>query len=229
MHDYFQFKQFTVRQAGCAMKVGTDGTLLGAWARGGQRILDIGTGTGLVALMMAQRFVEAQVVGVDIDAAAVSQAQENVTASPFLERISIELADINNFGAAPFDAIVANPPYFERSLTSPDSQRTLARHTTALSYGQLIAAACRLLADEGEFSVVVPADAQRRIESEAALAGLFKVRECLVKTTPRKAPKRALLAFRKHGAVLEQTVGIIEDALGMRSEWYQQLTNDFYL
>lgn len=229
MHDYFQFKQFTVRQAGCAMKVGTDGTLLGAWARGGQRILDIGTGTGLVALMMAQRFVEAQVVGVDIDAAAVSQAQENVAASPFLERISIELADINNFGVAPFDAIVANPPYFERSLTSPDSQRTLARHTTALSYRQLIAAACRLLADEGEFSVVVPADAQRRIESEAALAGLFKVRECLVKTTPRKAPKRALLAFRKHGAVLEQTVGIIEDAPGMRSEWYQQLTNDFYL
>lgn len=229
MHDYFQFKQFMVRQAGCAMKVGTDGTLLGAWARGGQRILDIGTGTGLVALMMAQRFDEAQVVGIDIDAAAVGQARENVAASPFSKRISIEKADINDYVQPPFDAIVANPPYFERSLTSPDSQRTLARHTTALSYAQLIAAARRLLTDEGEFSVVVPADALGRMESEAALAGLFKVRECQVKTTPRKAPKRCLLAFRKHGAALEQAVGIIEDAPGVRSEWYQQLTNDFYL
>lgn len=228
-NDYFQFRQFTVHQGRCAMKVGTDGTLLGAWARGGLTVLDIGTGTGLIALMMAQRFPEAQVVGVDIDPEAVAQARENVVLSPFASRIQLVNADIRTLHLSPFTAIVANPPYFMESLESPDSQRTLARHTTSLTYRDLMAAAWRLLADDGELSVVIPFDCKACLENEAALAGFFKSRECAVKTTPRKQPRRYLMAFRKHSCKLEQTEGIIETAPNERSDWYQELTKEFYL
>ena len=228
-NDYFKFRQFTVRQDRCAMKVGTDGTLLGAWARGGHTILDIGTGTGLIALMMAQRFPEAHVVGIDIDHEAVVQAKENVAASPF--NIDIIEADAKTFNVqrSMFNVILSNPPYFVDSLECPDSQRTMARHTASLTYGELMVAVNRLLADDGEFSVVIPFDCKARLECEASLAGFFKVRECAVKTTPRKPPRRYLLAFRKHPDELELSEGIIETAPYVRSEWYQQLTKDFYL
>ena len=228
-NDYFQFRHFTVYQDRCAMKVGTDGTLLGAWARGGQTVLDIGTGTGLIALMMAQRFPEAQVVGVDVDPEAVAQARENVAASPFASRIQLLHADIRTLHHSPFTTIVSNPPYFVDSLACPDGQRTLARHTASLSYRELMQAVCRLLADDGEFSVVIPFDCKARMEDEAALAGLFKVRECAVKTTPCKQPRRYLMAFCKHPAELELTEGVIETSPNVRSSWYQELTKDFYL
>ena len=242
-NNYFQFKRFVVRQERCAMKVGTDGTLLGAWARGGQRVLDIGTGTGLIALMMAQRCPDAQVTAVDIDADAVRQARENVAESPFAERITVVEGDINtltipNSGnhishLSPliyhFDAIVCNPPYFNDSLTCPDEQRTTARHTTTLTYRELMAAVARLLSDDGEFSVVIPFDCKARLEAEAALAGLSKTRECSIRTTPRKAPRRFLLAFRKHPVAVETTEGVLETEPGQRSDWYHALTNEFYL
>lgn len=210
------------------MKVGTDGTLLGAWAGGGHRVLDVGTGTGLIALMMAQRFPEAHVVGIDIDHDAVEQARANVAASPFAN-IDIVEADAKTFLPVAFDAVVSNPPYFEDSLESPDGQRTLARHTASLSYRELMEAAWRLLADEGELSVVIPFDCKARLESEATLSGFFKSRECAVRTTPRKQPRRYLLAFRKHPSTLELTEGVIETAPNERSQWYQQLTKEFYL
>ena len=227
-NDYFNFRQFTVRQERCAMKVGTDGTLLGAWAHGGSSVLDIGIGTGLVALMMAQRFPESRIVGIDIDHDAVEQALENVNASPF-RNIEVVEVDAKLYEGDCFDAIVCNPPYFADSLQCPDIQRTLARHTVSLSFRDLFAVVSRLLADDGEFSVVIPFDCKARLEAEAALAGLFKVRECAVKTTPRKQPRRYLLAFRRHPADLEQTEGVIEIRPSVRSEWYQELTKDFYL
>ena len=227
-NDYFNFRQFTVRQERCAMKVGTDGTLLGAWAHGGSSILDIGVGTGLIARMMAQRFPESHIVGIDIDHEAVEQALENVKASPF-RNIDVVEADAKSYGGSSFDAIVCNPPYFADSLQSPDMQRTIARHTVSLSFRDLLAAVSRLLAEDGEFSVVIPFDCKARLESEAALAGLFKVRECAVKTTPRKQPRRYLIAFRRHPSDLEQTEGVIEIKPSVRSEWYQELTKDFYL
>ena len=229
-NDYFRFRRFLVRQSACAMKVGTDGTLLGAWANGGSSILDIGTGTGLIALMMAQRFPSAQVTAIDIDPAACKQAEENVAASPFSSRIRVVEGDINNtLFTCSFDAIVSNPPYFNHSLACPDSQRTVARHSISLSYDGLLAVARRLLDDEGELSVVIPFDCKSSFENEAALAGFFKSRECAVKTTPRKSPRRFLMAFRKHPVRLETTEGIIEDSPNVRSAWYRQLTQDFYL
>lgn len=227
-NDYFQFRQFTIHQNRCGMKVGTDGTLLGVWARGGSSILDIGTGTGLIALMMAQRFPVARVVGIDIDSEAVEQAIENVKASPF-SNVEVLETDVQSFRHVPFEAIVCNPPYFVVSLKCPDVQRTQARHTVSLSYRDLMASVWRLLADDGEFSVVIPFDCKTRFESEALLTGFFKSRECAVKTTPRKQPRRYLLAFRKHMYELELSEGIIETTPNERSEWYRQLTKDFYL
>lgn len=233
-NDYFQFRQFVVHQQRCAMKVGTDGTLLGAWAAapsGQCRILDIGTGTGLIALMMAQRFPEAEVTGIDIDEDAVTQADENVRLSPFSERVRIYRQDIVNFtDIIGFDAIVSNPPYFVDSLACPDDQRTIARHAVSLTYEQLMHQVYRLLKDEGRFSVVVPSDCRAKIEAAACLEGFFTTRVCLIKTTPRKQPKRQLIEFQKHPvSELDISEGVIEVSPNVRSEWYQQLTKEFYI
>ena len=233
-NDYFQFRQFVVHQQRCAMKVGTDGTLLGAWAAapsGQCRILDIGTGTGLIALMMAQRYPEAEVTGIDIDEDAVAQADENVRLSPFSERVRIYRQDIVNFAdTIGFDAIVSNPPYFVDSLACPDDQRTIARHAVSLTYEQLMHQAYHLLKDEGRFSVVVPSDCRAKIEAAACLEGFFTTRVCLIKTTPRKQPKRQLIEFQKHPvSELDISEGVIEVSPNVRSEWYQQLTKEFYI
>ena len=233
-NDYFQFRQFTVRQSRCAMKVGTDGTLLGAWATVPLkpcRVLDIGTGTGLVALMLAQRFPQASVTALDIDSEAVLQARENVQSSPFADRIEVIQADAADYVAKePFDVVVSNPPYFEQSLECPDQQRTLARHAASLTYAQLTRTAFRLLGDEGTFSVVIPVDCRSRMEGEAALAGFFQSRRCDVRTTPRKAPKRCLIEFTKH-PVTEVYIeeGVLELSPNVRSPWYRQLTDEFYI
>ena len=218
----FQFKQFTIEQELCAMKVGTDGVLLGAWAKGGPRILDIGTGTGIIALMMAQRYPEAQVTAIDIDEGAVRQAEQNVSQSPFLGRISVlQQAVQEHLGE--YESIVSNPPFFIDSLQAPDEQRNMARHTATLSYAELMNAAYRLLADNGEFSVVIPFDYRRRMEDEAVFVGFFPSRVCGVKTTERKPAKRYLLAFRKHPCPCQK------EQLTIGSEDYQALTSAFYL
>lgn len=226
-NNYFRFKNFTLFQDRCAMKVGTDGTLLGAWAHGGHAILDIGTGTGLIALMMAQRYPDAEVTAVDIDAEAVEQARDNVSRSPF-GHISVFRADVRQLEGA-YDCIVCNPPFFDKSLLSPDGRRTLARHTTTLSYRELMQAVSRLLTDEGECSLVIPSDAMKQVENEAIIFGLFKHRFCSVRTLPTKPPRRCLLSFTKQerGLLLEE--GVIESAPNVRSEWYECLTKNFYL
>lgn len=238
-NDYFRFKQFTVHQERCAMKVGTDGTLLGAWAQGGADILDIGTGTGLIALMMAQRFPDARITGIDIDAMAVEQAKANVSLSPFADRINIVEADANQFqelkpdlihSQRQYDCIVSNPPFFEHSLGCPDSQRHLARHTDTLTYSELFKAVRRLLTEQGVLSMIIPFDYIQKTQEEASLSGFFLSREWAVKTNNRKPPRRYLMAFTLHSVEqVERGIGILEDAPGHRSDWYRQLTKDFYL
>ena len=122
MSSGFTFKRFTVSHAKCAMKVGTDGVLLGAWACGGRRILDVGTGSGLVALMMAQRFVDAQVTAIDIEPGACLQARENVAASPFADRVSVVEASLQAFRGGEYDAIVCNPPFYAGTLDSKTAE-----------------------------------------------------------------------------------------------------------
>ena len=214
------------------MKVGTDGVLLGAWARGGGEILDIGTGTGLIAMMMAQRFAEARVTAVEIDGDAASQACDNVARSPFAGRITVVEGSIQDFrSVAKFDCIVSNPPFFTDSMKNPDSQRAAARHADTLSYRDLFMAVHRLLADGGEFSAVIPDDCLTEFRAAAYLARLVPVRRCAIRTTPRKQPKRYLVAFR-HDAdsiAAETDEQCLMRADGTRSEWYESLTGDFYL
>lgn len=218
----FQFKQFTIYQDLCAMKVGTDGVLLGAWANGGKRILDAGTGTGIIALMMAQRYPNAVVTAIDVDEGAVKQAQQNVVQSPFAQQITV-LHNTLQEHQGEYDAIISNPPFFIDSLAGPDEQRNVARHTQTLTYTELMQAAWRLLSDEGELSVVVPFDYRKRMEDEAIFVGFFPSKVCAVKTTERKPAKRYLLSFKKHPCRCEQ------EQLTIGSERYQELTKEFYL
>ena len=233
-NTFFRFKKFIVHQEHCAMKVGTDGVLLGAWARGGGRILDIGTGTGLVALMMAQRFPHAQVDAIDIDADACSQAVDNVEASPFAENVKVECLSVQRMAGderrwTAYDAVVSNPPFFENALKAPALARNRARHNDTLPYDELFAAVRRLISSEGQFSVIIPFDYRGRLEQEAALWGFHLVRRCAIRTTPAKQPKRYLLAFCLQAGELETSEGVLEVQPGVRSEWYRQLTGDFYL
>lgn len=258
----FTFRQFVVHDDRCAMKVGTDGVLLGAWARLAatdeppqptdskshatpienlrptKRVLDIGTGCGLVALLLAQRFPEAHLVALEIDPQAAEQAAENVARSPFAQQIDVLCADFldDNYcaslrDAAPFDAIVSNPPFFEETLLAPDALRAQARHTaTGLTFASLTARAARLLRPGGSLEVIIPKTAQDRFHAAAADAGCSLVRATDVQTVSRKAPKRALLHFVKGAAperVERDTLILLCD--GQRSAQYAELCLDFYL
>ena len=164
-NPYFAFKQFTVRHDRCAMKVGTDGVLLGAWTdlSHSRRILDIGTGTGLIALMLAQRCMDARITAIDLDSAAVEQAQENIQASPWKDRIEALQQDICTYHPnGTFDTIVSNPPYFIDSLKCPDGQRSTARHTDTLDADRLIGKVSELLTSDGRFSIILPAEQNAR-------------------------------------------------------------------
>ena len=235
--DSFRFRQFELRQDRCAMKVGADGTLLGAWAlmpgEASGRVLDIGTGTGLIALMMAQRYPEAEVTAIDIDAGAVSQAQENVAASPFARRVTVMEMALQQMGesspvadqpSSRYDALVCNPPFFVNSLVCPDARRTAARHASSLPLTDLTAAASVLLSDGGELSVILPADLHSSMDAAAALSGFFAHRVCRFFTSVRKPAKRVLLAYGRQPAdTFEQTQLVLGD------DDYRQLVAPFYL
>lgn len=244
----FRFKQFEIAQDRCAMKVGTDGVLLGAWASGGSHILDIGSGTGLISLMMAQRFPVAQVVGIDMDEDACGQAKENVERSPFAERVSIRHCRLQDFQGPDsvtssvgdgdacgeenglFDAIVSNPPFFVNSMKNPDSKRSMARHTDTLPFRELWSGVKRLLSENGVFSVVLPAEVKEDFIADGCISGFYLIRQCAVKTVERKQPKRYLLSFSKHrDGALESTTEIMMDKDGNHSEWYTKITDEFYL
>ena len=230
-NDIFCFKQFSVRHDRCAMKVGTDGVLLGAWGSvEGKRILDIGTGTGLIALMAAQRNPEADVLGIDIDESAVAQASENVAESPFSRQIECILKDVLTFEPeAPFDAILCNPPFFTEDTLPDNRSRALARNNKCLPFPQLIKKVAVLLAENGTFSLIVPSGFAQEIVGLCMENGLHLVRRCQVHTTARKPPRRTLLEFSRQNRSGEmQTLCLVADD-GTRSQQYQELTKDFYL
>ena len=212
------------------MKVGTDGLLLGAWAQGGKHVLDIGTGTGLIALMMAQRFPDAHVDAIDIDADAASQAEDNARRSPFADRVAVRCVSLQEYVAErEYDSIVCNPPFFAQSLQSPDSKRTLARHSIALPFDDLFRHARRLMSEDGVLSIVVPSDALSQIETAAVMNNLFLVRRCLVRTTRKKPARRLLLSFSQKPSPFHDEEGVIQEAVNEPSEWYRNLTCDFLL
>ncbi len=227
----FLFKQFKVNDEHCAMKVGTDGVLLGAWANSTcTRVLDIGTGSGLIALMLAQRFSESHIIGIDIDSAAIEQARNNFALSPWHNRLTASCMALQDFQDTPFDLIVSNPPYFQNSLKAPNAQRSQARHTDTLSYAQLIKHAARLLTQNGCLALILPIEAEREIIALAASEALYHSHICRVRGHENKPFKRILISFTHELCSLpaEETL-TLTDSQNQRSEAYTQLTRDFYL
>ena len=230
-NDRFAFKQFEVYHDRCAMKVGTDAVLLGAWADVAQarRVLDIGTGTGIIALMVAQRS-KASITAVDLDADAVEQAKENVLRSPWSDRIEVIHQDVRDFSVdVRFDGIVSNPPYFVDNLKSPDHQRALARHTDNLSFRELLRSVDSLLSDDGLFSVILPSEALDSFWSLALEMKLYPCRQAEIMTKASSPVKRVMLELRrKSGGYISERIAL-RDASGAYSEAYRELTKDFYL
>ncbi len=212
------------------MKIGTDGVLVGAWAHGGSRMLDLGAGSGLIALMLAQRFPHSTVDGVELDPQAASQARDNVRASPFAHRISIHTNAFQHFQpAVPYDAIVSNPPFFLNALQTPDETRAAARHAQADFFKDLFRFVRHWLLPTGEVSLIVPRGSVSPIADEAYLAGLFLSRLIAVRTKPTKPVERCLIAFSKQRQGYPELgeVCLLQDD-GSKSAWYDEITHDFY-
>lgn len=226
----FRFKQFAVEQDGVAMKVGTDGVLLGAWAdcSKAKRVLDIGTGTGVIALMIAQRSDAQSIVGIDIDDSAAACAAQNFACSPWSTTLRAEQSSAQEFDDEQFDFIISNPPYFVDSLLCPDSKRTTARHTTELTFEQLDNAVCRLLDSRGRFAMILPVE---QMESYISMTKLHLVRRCDVYPVVGGQVKRVMaeFAFEKGADVVVENLAIEQGRRGDYTEQYMALTKDFYL
>lgn len=232
----FQFKQFSVEQDRCAMKVGTDGVLLGAWSPIPENIfsvLDIGAGTGIIALMIAQRSFAEQIDALEIDEEAYEQAVENFENSPWSDRLFCFHAGLDEFIEEPedeYDLIISNPPFYTEDYKSDNEQRDLARFADALPFNDLVEAADLLLSENGIFSVIIPFKEEESFIAIAKDFDLFPIKITRVKGTPTTEIKRSLLAFGRHiceNFPVDELV--IETSRHIYTEEYIALTKDFYL
>jgi tRNA1Val (adenine37-N6)-methyltransferase len=231
----FAFKQFIIKQDMCAMKVGTDAVLLGAWVfpNGSKQILDIGTGTGVVALMLAQK-TEAHIDAIDIDTNAFNQASQNVIESKFSNQISLfhsSLQDYAKVADKKYNLIVTNPPYFEQSLKSSDEQRSSARHADVLPFEELIDGVIKLLDPKGKFCLILPTLEAEKFRTLAQKRGLFLSKLLRVKSKVNKdTDKRHLMQFEFTPTEFsEKTIAIELDERHQYTDDYKQLTKDYYL
>lgn len=229
----FRFKQFEVLNERTAMKVGTDGVLLGAWCpvESAHQVLDVGTGCGVIALMIAQRNNDSVIQGIDIDLNAIEEASTNFANSPWSDRLTARECDFNDMldKTVKFDLIVSNPPFFSDSLLPPDVARTVARHTQTLTYPQLIEGSVRLLTENGTLAFISPTEAEAGIIEAATFASLPVRHITRVISKEGSAPKRTLwMLSRRETEYLEDTL-TISRAEGPFTEEYVALTRDFYL
>ncbi len=237
MSKPFQFKEFTVTQDQCAMKIGTDGVLLGAWVEPKEmpfNILDIGTGTGVIALMMAQRFSSSDVDAIEIDAAAYEQAMTNFENSPWADRMFCYHASFQEFFQEmeeSYDLIVSNPPFFTATQKSPNEQRNKARFEDALPFEHLLYGASKLLSDQGTFALIVPYDQEEQIVNIAAKMHLRPIKITHVKGNEQALIKRSLIAFKFNVTKkdLQLTELIIEKERHIYTDDYIKLVQNFYL
>ncbi|MCK5823581.1 MAG: methyltransferase [Bacteroidales bacterium] len=233
-NQYFKFKKFIINQNNCAMKVGTDGVLIGAWVDciDKKRILDIGTGSGLISLMMAQRS-KAVIDAIEIDNNSFSQAKENILNSDWGNRINIfniSFQEFNKNKSNLYNLIVTNPPYFINSLKANTPERTNARHNNLLTHSDLLAGVDKLLTKEGVFCLILPYEQTQGFIKLAENYGFYCTKILKVKPTPEKKPKRALIELRREKIKYEENVLIIEKS--KRHDYtkeYKELTKDFYL
>jgi tRNA1Val (adenine37-N6)-methyltransferase len=231
----FHFKKFSVNQDQCAMKIGTDAVLLGAWTpliTNPNTILDIGAGTGILALMLAQRSTAAQIDAIEIEENAFEQCVENFEASPWADRLFCFHAALDEFVDEPeeeYDLIICNPPFYTDTYKTDDSSRDLARFEDAMPFDELIEAASLLLSENGMFSVIIPYKKEEYFISLCSKWNLFPFKITRVKGTPTAEIKRSLLAFTR----IEQTPYvdelIIETSRHQYTPEYIELTKEFYL
>ncbi len=232
----FQFKQFSIEQDRCAMKVGTDGVLLGAWSPIPDNtfsVLDIGAGTGIIALMIAQRSFAEQIDALEIDEEAYEQAVENFENSPWSDRLFCFHAGLDEFVEEPedeYDLIISNPPFYTEDYKTENEQRDLARFADAMPFEELIEAAALLLSENGIFSVIIPFKEEEKFISLANEVDLFPIKITRVKGTPTTEIKRSLLAFsRNENANFPVDELVIETSRHIYTDEYIAFTKDFYL
>lgn len=234
-NPYFQFKQFRIIQERSAMKVGVDGVLIGAWAdvSGASWILDIGAGTGLIALMMAQRNPIARIDAVEIEPEAYEESLFNVKQSPWSERITVACCSFQQWAeksTQKYDLIVSNPPYFGNGHKAPLESRAQARHSDGLPMDELLAGISRLLAKNGKAALILPSESLEQIKQLALLNNLFLSRFCHVKPNPQKPVFRVLVELSNSaGSIEEDTLMIEFETHFDYTPQYRQLTKDFYL
>lgn len=227
----FRFKQFSIRQENSAMKVGTDGVLLGSWAEAlyAKRILDIGTGTGLISLMLAQRFTNAEITGIEIDELTSKEASFNVTKSPFSKKCTIINTSLQHYNPSQsFDFIISNPPFFEFTNYSK-SARNNARQQSELSFEELLFHTQRLLMKNGHCAFIIPYSAENSFIQLAKDFGLFPERILHIKGHEKALFKRSLLQFSFLQKEVETSTLTIELERNVYTNEYIQLTKDFYL
>jgi tRNA1Val (adenine37-N6)-methyltransferase len=231
----FRFKQFSLDDSHCPMKIGTDAVLLGAWAPlpSGGCVLDIGCGCGIIAMMLAQRNPELIITGIDIHPEAARQASANASMNPLAQNVTFFTGDVRELalqGGSRFDLIVSNPPYFQASLKGRCSARNHARHDLTLSFCELTEAASRLLTPEGSFSVIIPTGAYPQFKVDAASAGLFPQTILQVSHHPDSDPVRTLVCFTRERNPSPGTTSIsIRNHDNDYSGEYLSLTSPFYL
>jgi tRNA1Val (adenine37-N6)-methyltransferase len=234
--SFFQFKKFAVKQDQCAMKIGTDGVLLGAWSpidNNPKSVLDIGTGTGIIALMLAQRSDADQIDALEIDENAYEQAVDNFENSPWGDKLFCFHAGLDEFVEEPedeYDLIVSNPPFYSEDYRSENEQRDLARFQEAMPFEDLIDAAALLLSENGIFSVIIPFKEEERFIDLCAEVELFPIKVTRVKGSHKTPIVRSLLAFKRYElAVLVADELVIEINRHEYTDDYIELTKAFYL
>ncbi len=228
----FKFKQFEISQKLSAMKIGTDGVLLGAWApvEKAKKILDVGTGTGLIALMCAQRNRQAQISGVEIDPKAAGEAQYNFNRSPWKDRLKSIQIDFKVYQPdQKFDVIISNPPFFDETVLSTKTDRNIARHTQQLNLQELIKKSRQLLTKTGMINLILPVNKQSELEQILINNDLYLNRLCYVKGRPEAQVKRILVSIGQKKTKTMVTELIIETQRHVYTPQYIQLTKDFYL
>jgi tRNA1Val (adenine37-N6)-methyltransferase len=231
----FKFKQFTIYQDKCAMKIGTDGVLLGAWTsieHNPNSILDIGTGTGVIALQLAQRSEAGLIDALEIDENAYEQAVENFESSPWNDRLfcyHISLNEFTNEVDDKYDLITSNPPFYNDDFESKSKARNTARFTSALSFESLLVSVSKLLSESGIFSVIIPFKEEIDFIALAKKYDLFVSKICRIKGSQTSAIKRSLLEFSFQKREQEINLLIIENQRHHYTAEYQDLVKDFYL
>ena len=231
----FHFKEFSILQDQCAMKVGTDGVLLGAWAQIPEdtaSILDIGTGTGLIALQMAQRSEAETIDALEIESNAFEQAVENFENSSWSDRLFCYHASVQEFENEvdeQYDLVISNPPYFNDTFKDLNQERALARHTHELSYKELLSAVAKLLSVQGNCAFIIPFKEESRFIEQASKEKLYPIRILRVRGNEQSELKRSLLQFSRHPNKVFPKELIIEKNRHVYTTQYIELVKDFYL